>query len=149
MTERIVRAAAALLAVTSVLLILAAGNLFFAAWFFSTEQKWFWALCWTAGGLAFAAYGIVTLLGLARRIAAPAMDLLRPVLKLGAITLALVGAAWPIQTEIRWQETRDFEAYGVVIGLIMLAQGVAAYWWLERPTPEKLAPGVAGKEWTP
>ena len=61
------------------------------------------------------------------------MELLRPLLKLGAIALALAGPAWAVDTEIRWQRTGDFEAYGVVIGLIMAVEGAAAFWWLEQP----------------
>ncbi len=136
LTERIVRLAAILLGISSTLLILAAGNLFFGAWLFSTRHEPFWALCWTAAGIAFVAYGVVSLLDLGRRIAAPAMDLMRPLLKLGAIALALTGVAWAVQTEILWQRTGDFEAYGVVIGLIMAVDGAAAFWWLERPRPE-------------
>jgi hypothetical protein len=131
-SERITRLAGPLLGVTSVLLILAAGNLFFAAWLFATRHQTFWASFWAAGGTAFVAYAIVSLLDLAQLVAAPAMELLRPLLKLGAIALVLTGAAWPIMTVIRWRQTGDLEAYGVVIGLIMLAQGVAAYAWLAR-----------------
>jgi hypothetical protein len=48
----------------------------------------------------------------------------------------LVGALWPIQTEIRWRHTGQFEAYGVVIGLIMVAHGVAVLGWLARSRRE-------------
>jgi len=135
-SERIARLAAPLLGISSVLLVLAGGNLFFAAWLFSTRGQRFWALFWSGGGAAFVAYGIVLLLDLARRISAPAMKLMRPLLKLGALVLALLGAAWPILTEIRWRQTGDFEAYGVVIGLIMLAEGVTAFGWLQWPRRE-------------
>ena len=136
LAERIVRLAAIFLGISSTLLILAAGNLFFAAWTFSTRHEPFWVICWTAAGIAFVAYGVVSLLDLGRRIAAPAMELMRPLLKLGAIALALTGVAWAVQTEILWERTGDFEAYGVVIGLIMAVDGTAAFWWLERPRPE-------------
>ena len=124
------RLAAAGFGAFSALLILAAGNLFFAGWLSFTRDNPFWAAFWTVGGTAFAAYGIVGLFALARRIPAPALDVFRPVLMAGAVLLALAGAAWPIDTEIRWRRTGDFEAYGVVIGLIMLAEGVAAFAWL-------------------
>jgi hypothetical protein len=132
-SERIDRLAPALLGISSVLLVLAGGNLLFAAWLFSTRHQLFWTSFWAAGGVAFVGWGLMSLLDLAKRIPAPAIDLLRPLLKLGAIVLALAGIAWPILTVIRWRQTGDLEAYGVVIGLIMLAQGVAAYGWLERP----------------
>ena len=108
LAERVVCLAAIFLSISSTLLILAAGNLFFAAWLFSIRHEPFWALCWTAAGIAFVAYGVVSLLDLGRRIAAPAMDLMRPLLKLGAIALALTGVAWAVQTEILWQRTGDF-----------------------------------------
>ena len=130
LTERIVRLAAPLLGACSVLMILAASNLFFAGWLFFTRGTTFWATFWTVAGAALAAYGIVSLLALARRLPAATMDLVRPVLMTGAVLLALAGAAWPIQTGIRWRRTGDFEAYGVVIGLVMLAEGVAAFAWL-------------------
>ena len=129
-SERIVRLAAPVLGACSVLMILAASNLLFAGWLFFTRGTTFWATFWTASGAALAAYGVVSLLALARRIPAPLMDAARPVLMTGAVLLALAGAAWPIQTEIRWRRTGDFEAYGVVIGLVMLAEGVAAFTWL-------------------
>jgi drug/metabolite transporter (DMT)-like permease len=130
------RAFATTLALSSALLVLSAGALFFGAW--TVRDRPFWPLFWGAGGAAFLAYGIVTLLALANRIPALAMELVRPVLQLGAILLALVGAAWPVQVVIRWRQTGDLEAYGVVIGLIMLAQGIAAFAWLMRP---RLEPG--------
>ena len=129
--ERILRLAAALLGISSLLLILAAANLVFAAWLFFSRHQPFWALFWAGGAVAFVAYAVVSMLALAKRIPTPVLDGLRPVLLLGAVLLALAGAAWPIQTEIRWRQTGDFEAYGVVIGLIMLAQGVAAFVWLQ------------------
>jgi hypothetical protein len=116
-----------------VLLVLAGGNLLFAAWLFSTRHQLFWTSFWAAGGVAFVGWGILSLLELAKKIPAAAMDLMRPLLKLGALVLALFGIAWPIMTVIRWRQTGDLEAYGVVIGLIMLAQGAAAFWWLGRP----------------
>jgi hypothetical protein len=61
------RLAAAGFGAFSALLILAAGNLFFAGWLFFTRENPFWAAFWTVGGAAFAAYGIVGLLALARR----------------------------------------------------------------------------------
>jgi len=64
LVERIIRLVPGLLGISSVLLILAAGNLFFAAWLFSTRHEPFWALCWTAAGIAFVAYGVVSLLDL-------------------------------------------------------------------------------------
>ena len=132
-TERILRLAAALLRISSLFLILAAGNLVFAAWLFFTRHQPYWALFWAGGAVAFVAYAVVSMLALAKRIPTPVMEWMRPVLQLGAVLLALAGAAWPVQTEIRWRQTGDFEAYGVVIGLIMLAQGVTAYEWLGRP----------------
>jgi len=132
-SERIDRLAAAVLGISSALLLLAGGNLLFAAWLSSTRHQTFWASFWAAGGVAFVGWGVMSLLGLARQIPAPAIDRMRLLLQLGALALALAGIAWPIQTEIRWRRTGDFEAYGVVIGLIMLAQGVTALGWLGRP----------------
>jgi len=133
LVQRIAGLAGGLLGVASVLLVLAAGNLFYAAWTFSTQHQPFWALSWAAAGVAFVAYAALILMGLAHATQPSAMDLLRPLLKLGAIALALVGAAWAVQTGIRWQQSGDFEAYGVVIGLIMAVDGAAAFWWLEQP----------------
>jgi len=127
--ERMVRLAAAALGISSVFLILAALNLLFAGWLFFTRDIPFWAWFWSVNGALFLAYGAGSLLALARRIPAPALDVARPIHVLGAVLLALAGAAWPIVTEIRWRRTGDFEAYGVVIGLIMLATGVAALAW--------------------
>jgi hypothetical protein len=131
--ERIAVLAAPILGVTSVLLLLAGGNLFFAAWLFATRHQAFWASFWAVGGTALVAYALLSLLDLEQLIAAPAMALLRPLLRLGAVALALAGAAWPVMTVIRWRQTGDLEAYGVVIGLIMLAHGIAAFVWLARP----------------
>jgi hypothetical protein len=136
--DRILRLAAPLLGFFSVLLILAAGNLFFAAWLFFARDRQFWAWFWAAGGAVFVSYAAVTMLALARRIPPPMLDVARPVLQLGAGLFALAGAAWPVQTVIRWRQTGDLEAYGVVIGLIMLAEGVAAFVWLTL-SPRKAA----------
>jgi len=129
LTARILRLAAPLLGICSVLMILAATNLFFASWLFVRDRP-FWALFWAGGGAAFVVYAVVTLLALAKRIPAQVFDAVRPVLLLGAALLALAGAAWPIQTELHWRQTGDLETYGVVIGLIMLADGVASLVWL-------------------
>ncbi|HEY2956064.1 MAG TPA: hypothetical protein VGK89_12540 [Candidatus Eisenbacteria bacterium] len=139
--QRIARFATAVLGAASVLLVLAAGNLFFAAWLFSTRHQWPLALGWAAAGATFVAYAALILLDLSRRVAATLMSLLRPLLKLGAIALALAGVAWAVDTEVRWQRSGDFEAYGVVIGLVMAVEGAAAFWWLEQPRSER-APGA-------
>jgi hypothetical protein len=134
--ERLDRFAAALLGTSSALLVLAGGNLLFAAWLSSTRHQLFWTTFWAVAGVAFVGWGILSLLELAKKIPAPAVDLMRPLLQLGALALVLGGIAWPIQTGIRWRRTGDFEAYGAVIGLIMLAQGAAALWRLARPRGE-------------
>ncbi len=99
---------------------------------------------WGASGVAFVAYGVVMLIDLARGLPNPVRELLLPFLKLGAIALVLAGAAWAVQTETRWQQTGDFEAYGVVIGFIMAVHGTAVFWWLERPRPAGMPPPAGG-----
>ena len=130
--RRIAPVAARLLGISSVLLVLAGGNLLFAAWLSLARERLFWASFWATSGILFIAYGVACLLAVTKLAPGPAMTLLRPPLTLGAIALVLAGAAWPVQTEIRWRRTGDFEAYGVVIGLVMLAQGITALGWLAR-----------------
>ena len=132
-TERITRIAGALLGVCSVLLILSAGVLFYAAW--TTRHEPFWVVFWGGNALLFIAYGVVCLLDVASGGAPGPFDAIYPLLKLGAILLALTGAAWPVMTVIRWERTGDLEAYGIVVGLVMLAHGIASACWLWRPRP--------------
>ncbi len=108
---------------------------------FSRESQFIWAAFRGLGALAFIAFGAATLLFLSRRLAAPARERLRPALLLGSIGAALAGGGWAFDTLVHWQRSGDLEAYGVVLGAVLAAQGCLTFWSLERTAG---GPGPSG-----
>ncbi len=142
--QRSRRLFATALGLSAALLALSALNLLYAAALFWSRHQIFWALFWTLSACGFMAHAAGTGLALSRGVAEPWMELVRPLLKLGAIALALAGAAWAVQTVVRWERTGDFEAYGVVIGLVMVLHGAIAFVWLSQPPRDPaVRPGSA------
>jgi hypothetical protein len=119
----------------SVLLIMAGLVLGYPAVQFAQESRLFWTVFWGLGALAFAGFGVATLLYLSRRLTAPARALLRPVLLLGSIAAALAGAGWALDTLVRWQHTGDLEVYRVMLGLVLALQGSLTFLAVERGGP--------------
>lgn len=121
--------------VSSGLLILVGAVMFYPAHVFWKEGQPVFTALWVGGAMATIAYGTLALLCLLGVLKGSMEELVRPLLKLGAIVIAIAGGAWAVGSVVRWQQTGDLEAYAVVFGALMLLQGTAAFWELERPAP--------------
>ena len=130
---RVMRLVGSFLTLGAVLLTLSAVALAYGAAATWMEGRRIEACLWAAGGAAFVLFGLLAMLEVRGRLQDTLGDRLRPLIKLGAIMLAITGPAWVAHTGVRFQQTGDLEAYGVAIGGLMGLLGVAAYWWLEQP----------------
>ena len=107
---------------------MAGGVLLVPVYRFGRDGDWLLSAFWLGASVAFFTYGLLSLVSLWERVPVAVSDMLRPLVKLGAIGIAVAGAAWFVVALNTLHQTDHFEGYPFLFGVLMATQGALMHW---------------------